>query len=453
MIEIKNLKKWMWDLAAAMQGALYSKDVGFSIVRLVFLKYATDNCLGVKTMDEMQHYMQLQKTFSIRDVEGGPNSVWPVISIIDEHYKLNGLMRASITDYERELFGLDESRNFRNNASTNIFKRIMDVLASVDLTDDEIYTVGKMLVNELLEVLRGNTESVKFPYWSRKEVGEIAKKILKVREEETFLDFASGIGSTTIAIVGETKCKIKNSEVNVKVSLVSAMLYIMQGYNNFIVEISDSFVPQIDEYREISEEEKADKIFVDSPIGLKIKDSPLKEASLIGLCQAVNKLKENGTALITVSPLVLSGLGKIQEIRKLLIESGYIQSIISLPLSYPSSTITINLVVVSKKTNRKILFVNACAEEFKQHIETSSKVRGGTHISQEGIELISKIVNENLEIESISKSVDISCFIKETFDLSPKLYVAQSIVTENITVNDIDRELNFLYKQLREVIK
>ncbi|MBQ7788836.1 MAG: N-6 DNA methylase [Clostridia bacterium] len=454
MMESKEIKKWMWDLATAMQGALYSKDVGFSMVRLVFLKYATDNCLGAMSMDEMQSYMQLQRTFSARDIEGGPNSVWPVLLTIDKNYNLNGLLRASMSDYERELFGLDDNRNFRNSASLNAFKRIIDALSYANLTEDaEPFIKGKMIVNELIEMLKGQGDSAKFPYWSKKEVGEIAKNILSVSENETFLDFASGVGSTTITIVGDTKCKIKCNEVNAKVATISSMLYIMQGYRDFVVESFDSFAPYIEEYAEIPEDEKADKIFVDSPMGLKVKESPLKESSLIGLCQAVNKLKENGMAILTVAPSVLSGAGKSQEIRKLLIESGYIQSVIALPLTCPNSTITTNMVVVSKKKNDGIMFVNACVDEFKQYILSSSKVRGGTTISEEGIELLSKIVNDNIEVKSISKFIAFTDVDSKSYDLSPLFHITQTIEVEDITVKEIDVELNVLYEKLKNLIK
>ena len=454
MTEMKNYIKGLYNI---LRDTFFAKNIGFSVIRLIFIKYASDNCLGAYTREEMQEYIRVQRMFAARDVGAGPNGLIPILSIMDRHYKLDNLMHKSINEYAKELFGLDDSWNKKNTSEKN-FVEIMSLLSSMDFSDDlNTHEKGKILADLLIDNLQYHGENARLasPYYSRREIGQIASRILNVQDDETFLDFCSGIGSTTITIIGDKKCKIHNADINEESLSVAAMLYMMCGYEDFELELKDGFEPTFEDIPNYEQLEqiwgKADKIFVDPPLGLRIKNHPLREASVISMCEALSSLKMNGIAVVCVPSISLSGMGAtVQTIREKFVSSGYLQSVISLPITWSRSTVSINLVVFSKKMNEKVLFANFCSAGVKKIFESDFKnaVKLGTILTEADIERIVEIINENFEIEGISRLVDMNEIANNSFDLTPNRYVADVIEDENITLKEIDEELASLYVKL-----
>ena len=225
------------ELEASLNRAFFTKNTVFSTIRLLFLKYISDNFIGAMSKEDFQSYALVQKMFAARDIEGGPNALYPVLTIIDECYRFDGIIRESINEYAKELFGLDASWN-RKSASLIDFKAIMNALAEIDLTENAEKTKGKELARELiLQLQQRNLGNRMFSdYVSRTEVGELANKLLQVQDNEHFFDFTAGCGSTTLAIVGDKNCKITNYDLNRESLSVLAMLCIMQGYKDINIK-------------------------------------------------------------------------------------------------------------------------------------------------------------------------------------------------------------------------
>jgi hypothetical protein len=55
------------------------KNVGFAMVRLVFLKYIFDNKIGVKTDKDVEFYKYSFSFFTNCDIGGGPNTLYPIL--------------------------------------------------------------------------------------------------------------------------------------------------------------------------------------------------------------------------------------------------------------------------------------------------------------------------------------------------------------------------------------
>lgn len=216
----------------------------------------------------------------------------------------------------------------------------------MDLMDNlETFEKGKELALALVDNLQYHGENVRFSaqYYSRREIGEIAKRILSVKENETFLDFVAGIGTTTISIVENEKTNIHLIDINEECLSASAMLLIMSGLNNFSVECKDIFDDSVEEFYKSDIfslkhnsliEHRADKVFADPPIGMKIKNNPLRDSSVISLQKTLASLKNDGLAVVTAPASVLfSSLTKIREFRKFMLESKYVHAVISLPIT------------------------------------------------------------------------------------------------------------------------
>ena len=100
--------------------------------------------------------------------------------------------------------------------------------------------------------------------------------------------------------------------------------------------------------------------------------------------------------------------------------------------------------------NERVLFANFCSAGVKKIFESDFKnaVKLGTILTEADIERIVEIINENFEIEGISRLVDMNEIANNSFDLTPNRYVADVIEDENITLKEIDEELASLYVKL-----
>ena len=423
----------------------YAKNTGFSAVRLFFLKYITDNFIGAVSREEMQDYAAVQKMFAARNVEGGPNALIPVLDIVDKCYGLDGLLRESINEYSKELFGLDNSWN-RKTATLEGFRRIMGALASIDLAEEQgSFAKGQALVVELLEGMQTRSDGNRFmgEFASKKEVGILARGLLQVKTGETYLDFASGTGSSTVLAVENENCKIINADINRESLSIAAMLYIMNGYQYIKLQNGDILSDPDTTWN-------ADKIFVDSPIGMKLLNLRYGEkidSTVLSIYKAVECLNENGTAVVTAPSGLLFGSAKQQNIvKQMLVENGYLQAVIALPINWFGTGVTINLLVLSKQKGNQVLFVNGHSAEFSQYVE---KINGRiATINQEGLNKILDIHNHSIVVDGLSALISAEVIKEKNYDLMPATYVKEQMQEESMTIEEIDEELAKLYAQI-----
>lgn len=461
MIDNKKIESDIWSLYNELRGAFFHKNIGFSVIRLIFIKYAADNCLGAYTREEMQDYSRLQRVFAARDVGAGPNGLVPILSLIDREYNLNGLMHKSINDYARELFGLDDSWN-RKNASDRNFERIMSILSTMDLIDDPAtFEKGKVIVDALTYNLytHGATDKSSAVYYSSRELNAIVSKLLDVQEGETYLDFASGIGTSTLSIVGNGTSPIIHCDVYEEILPVSAMLLIMSGHHNFKLINKDCFDYEgypIDEMDVVGSPVidndgtglMADKIFVDPPLGMKCRGNALRDSHYVAVQKALASLKEGGKAVVAVPASALFTASKKAKLfKEYIFGNGYVESVITLPMTWSGTTVTINLLVLSKKKTYDVFFFNGISEECKRLVETN-KTRSAMQISEQGLEWICGVIVNRDTIEGVSRAVNYQEIVSNEYDVIPTRYVQEKIIGDSTTVEEIDAELKALYEKL-----
>lgn len=432
-------------LQSNLDNVYFTKNTGFSTVRLLFLKYATDNFVGAVTKEDVQQYANVQKMLAARDVEGGPEVIVPVLELIDKYYDLNGILRESVTEYAKELFGIDNSWT-KKTATTTGFKSIMEELSKLDLTEDtNSNTKGKMLVRNLLAGMHSYSETNRSisQFISKPNIGELAKRILNVKAEDTFLDFASGCGITTIASVDKEDCRIINIDNNRTSLCISAMLYILYGYTKFELHCADSLASSNLMYQ-------ADKIFTDPPIGIKIFDGETginTDSTVAAVKTAIRCLNKKGLAAVAVPSGFLFGSSKSQiSIKKELVQNAYLSAVISLPISWYGTGVTINLIILSKQKVDQPLFINATTKEFSKYVlRVKSKE---TTISDEGMQKIIDTINNRTECVGFSIPAPFDEIAQKNFNLLPTTYVKTIIEDDVISLQEIDGELEALYKKL-----
>ena len=445
-IDIRNTAK-IFLLQEELNRVFYAKNTGFSAVRLFFLKYITDNFVGATTKEDIQYYALVQKMLAARDVEGGPNALIPVLQIVDSYYNLNGLLKDAINEYAKELFGLDSSWN-RKTATLDGFKRIMDALAGIDLTEEpNSHEKGRLLVQNLLAGLQSRSDGNRFmgEFASKSEIGLLSRGILQVKDGETFLDFAAGTGTTTVLSVEAQECNIINADINRESLSIAAMLYIMNGYKHIKMTCEDVLSnPDI--------EWEADKIFVDAPIGMRTVNlrygAGLIDCGVFSVYKALECLREDGLAVVALPSSVLFGTAKTHiALKSELANKGYLQAVIALPITWFGTGATINLLILSKKRkNNKVLFVNAHGGYFTRCVQKANGKM--TSITQEGLDEILDILHNNKEIEGLSSNISLQTIAEKGYDLMPTTYIKERLEEDDITIEEIDAELEKLYASL-----
>ena len=193
MNNIQEAQMFVWKLIDTLRDAMYSKELEYRAVRMVFIKYAIDNHIGAKTVDDMQLYIRAQKMFSMRDVENGIDTIIPILRCIDNAYGLSGVLsnEINIDSYAHELFGF-ENVSQRKNATQEDFKNVMRILSSEDLEEaDDNGSTGQMLAETLMEVIFKYSYRNMFAseHTTKPQLSKLASKMLKVSKDDVFCDF------------------------------------------------------------------------------------------------------------------------------------------------------------------------------------------------------------------------------------------------------------------------
>lgn len=429
------------ELEKELKSNFYIKDLSFSLIRLVFLKYVVDNCIGSENKDDLMYYSMLRNQISRVAVGGGPNLLHPVFMCLEKKFNLK-FTKKEKDQYIRLLFNLDEEL-LPISYSYEGSEKLMKSLSKCNLEEiGSINEKGKELALYLLGVM--NTRSSGYRNTSnpslREEAVEIAKEVLDVKDGDTLLDFAAGGGSEIISIANGKDCNIVAYDSIEERCNTMTMLFIMMGYNNYNVKCKNEM-----SYSDSAE--KADKIFTDV---LKMEKLNYKsESSSIVINKTWQTLKDDGLAVVNLHSNFLFNETKYSiDYKKLLMNRKCVRAVVSLPINTYGSGSNIHLMVLTKNCLRNsILFVNGKTEAFSQYVVKEKN----TTITNEGISLISNIIKECREIEGLSRIVDYEEIEKNNFNLLPNAYVSDGIKEEDISIEEIDWQLEKLYDELNKI--
>ena len=71
-----------------------------------------------------------------------------------------------------------------------------------------------------------------------------------------------------------------------------------------------------------------------------------------------------------------------------------------------------------------------------------------TSITQEGLDEILDILHNNKEIEGLSSNISLQTIAEKGYDLMPTTYIKERLEEDDMTVEEIDAELEKLYASL-----
>lgn len=441
----EEIKKTIWDITTSLNSVIYSRNLSFSAVRMLFLKYAVDNYIGAETVPDMQTCGRAQKMFAMRDVESGLDTVASLLHYIDRAYNLEGILSGAdnISEFAKELFGIDSRQ--KKNTELDDFKSVLDKLACLDLEEkDDTHETGKTIVDALLEAVYSTSARNAFSgeYTTRKDLSKLAKQILDVDGNDVFLDFMSGTGISTLEITKDTMPRIINIDKNGTTAAIAAMLYIMYGYRDFRVICGESLTE--------SAKVSGNKIFVDPPLNFRIektKENEYSDGALAVLNRLFEYLSDNGTAVLTVqSNTLFQSKSQAAKLRCKIVEERKLKAVIALPPLWAGVNIGTNLLVLGKENNyRGMVFVDAT-----DLVKTSRKrsEANDTILSDETISRIAHAVKYADEIESFSHVATVEEIANTNYNLVPANYVIKPIEEDHTTLEEIDAQLAELYKQL-----
>ena len=443
----ENIEQSIRGLMQGLKPIVFYSELPIATTRLVFLKYVIDNYVGANSIESTQKCAQAQKMLAMKNVDSGFEAVSSVLHYIDEAYGLEGVLSnpENLMEYGRNLFGTGMEL-LKKSATHSGYENTLEILGMMDLAEPgDNNELGILLADYLVYLIIDSTirNRDRAEVSTKPQLGKLVKGILKVSGEDIFCDVASGLGISTINITKDVLPTISNVEINPRVAAISAMLYILYGYKDFNVKCDDSIRNKVELIH-------GNKMFVDAPIGLRLKSKETKyNNSTLSVIDNIAHyyLDANGIAVVTTPAGTLYQLnGQSIELRSDIISNGLVNAVIALPPMWTGTNIGTNLIVLSKKKNNdKVLFIDASS--FTQGKNRKDAI-GNELLPEETIVRIVDVIDDPKSLIGFSELVSIKKVEEHSFNLLPATYIEQPVKKENLSIKEIDSELEELYKQL-----
>ena len=440
-----EIEEIIWRITNAVRDILYFKNALYSAIRLLFIKYVTDNTLLATSPDEFKLYSRMQRTLSARDCEMGVQNLAPILRFLDQKFNLDGVLENSVQEYSKDLFGIENS--WQRKSATEIgHKRIMDILSDIDLEEkSDDHEIGNILVDELLKYIDYNVNKrggLSGEIASLPTLSKLASAILDVQDGDVFADFTSGLGTSTLQIVGDKNCKIYNADINDECTSLAAMLFILKGYTNFEISCRDTLASDYNV-------PVANKYFLDAPIGMKIlTESGRNDAIVLIVNMIAQTMDKDGVAVITTpSNFLFQSKNPSYGTRQTLLNNGKVIAVVALPPCWYGTIVGTNLIVLGNNEKQSVTMINATTNNVYNFY--SQKDKTSMQMTQEGIELIARIVHTGEQVEGVSRNVGIEEITQQNYSLSPAQYIsAKSDAEETMTLGEVEERLKELYQKL-----
>lgn len=331
---------------------------------------------------------------------------------------------------------LKEYKSFIEQFSNEDFKEFFTFrkIYSQDLDRGLYKDIALKILNKIEAVERFNDSTPR-------EINMIIDGILKIKKEESCLDFVFGKGSLAIQVANKS---VYGMEINSFYREI-AQLMIEIANEEGEVKLGDALKDKIDE---------ADVVVSNPPFGLNISSNedkeylqwgnPLRASDTHFISLALSKMKSRGALVLPQGALFRGGAEG--EVRKKIIDEGYVEGIISLPNNIMNFTgIPISIVFLRKdKVADKVFMLDATKDFFK-------KVRGGVVIEDKTLERIIDIYNNFEEIEGISKIVSVKEILENDGVLNVGRYI--EVKVEQINSTNLLKEIKETWNRVEEFKK
>ena len=165
--------------------------------------------------------------------------------------------------------------------------------------------------------------------------------------------------------------------------------------------------------------------------------APKSKADFAFVLHALNYLSSKGRAAIVCFPGIFYRGGAEQKIRKYLVDSNYVETVISLaPNLFYGTTISVTILVLAKnKQNTDIQFIDASGEEFFKKA-TNNNVMHDEHIQK-----IMDMFDSKQKVDHIAETVPHDKIATNDYNLSVSSYVEAKDTREVVDISELNAEL------------
>jgi len=169
---------------------------------------------------------------------------------------------------------------------------------------------------------------------------------------------------------------------------------------------------------------------------------PKSKADFAFVLHSLNYLSSKGRAAIVSFPGIFYRGGAEQKIRKYLIDSNYIETVIALaPNLFYGTTIAVNILVLSKhKTDTKTQFIDA-SKLYEPRTNTNV-------LTDKYIKKIMEVFDSKEDIEHFAKSVEYEAIVENDYNLSVSAYIEPEDTREVIDIEKLNAEIKETVKKI-----
>lgn len=386
-------------------------------------------------------------------------NITKILNILRDKVSLENYIYEFVVNYylSRQLKFNSFEEVLQKFSDNNIKERLKKAFEENSNQIEEFKYIKDLTHDEVIEIIEGLSAYIGTRGGSNTTINSISKlsfKLLNLKREDKLLDVGSGVGLTLME--ASKISSVSGIEINTDNYIVSCILFDLFNLSTDEIIKNDALTYDLRGFN-------ANKVFMNMPMGLKIREDRLKEVLnlkfdksyyknhiksmdsswIYALDVIENTEYEKFVMLVNGSPLYSD---MYKSIRKMLVNEGKVESVIALPsnlLDYTS--IPIYLIVFSHN-NECVKFVDAT------NLYSEGNYRN--IIKTNHIEKIISVLNKD---SNISKTVKTKSLEQEDFTLDPLRYTIEEFpFKKSIELKDVVKSINRGYtirkKDLDDII-
>ena len=408
-------------IAEELRGSLSGWDFKQYIFAIIFYRFHSQK-VSLPTPEETDLANSLTQIFH---------------EIESSHPEMSGLF--SDLDFHSEKLG--KSSEARN-------RRLAGVLSGIDLGlfENQSSDVFGDVYEYLLGMYARDSRQSGGEFYTPQGVSELLARIVMVGKEEikNVYDPTCGSGSLLLKCIGQTS-KFYGQEINQTTYNLCRMNMILHGVDFDSYDIKNDCTLSAPQHEELFEAIVSNPPYsihwdpVDladdprfAPAGV---HAPKQYADLAFVMHILSRLATDGTAAIVSYPGALYRTGREQKIRHYLIENNFVEVAIGLPkdLFYGTSIDTIVLVLKKRKTDEKVLFINA----------SHACVKSGTRneMRAEHLDRILHTYERREDVPRFARLISNAEVLGQDAKILPKIYVQTDPPRKEIDIHKVNEDL------------
>lgn len=289
-------------------------------------------------------------------------------------------------------------------------------------------------LKDLIARPQDNKDTVStYLYYTNESLQQLAAGILKVKNNETFMDCCCGMFSSALY---NDAAKYIGVELDKEIAGIAAMILIMA---------KKKFNIKHENFLDYKDKNVADKILADIPCGTgtpQTENRPYgKNTEAYCIENVVNALKDGGKAVVVCFGSILSKQDSSKKLREALTKD-HLQAVVALPPMRNGTKSNTNLIVLQKNCHAKeIKFINA------SNLEIKNKNRLTLNESDIS-DIIGCLNGENTKCPSTDIPVE-DILNSDSISWTPNNYIKGAEKSKGRPIEEIDKDLKESYKELK----